>query len=273
MPQASTPTSRTAVPPSAGANVYWHALEASAALAQLGADAAQGLTRDAVAARRATHGENVLREPPPRPPWLTFARQFKSPLIYILFVAAVLAVAMGHHGDAAVILAVVLVNAFIGTLQEGRAERSMAALRRLSALRVRVVRDGAELVVEARELVPGDILLLAAGDEIAADARLVEQSHLQVAEAALTGESVPVVKLATAVDTATGLADRHCMVYSGTHVTGGRARAVVVATGAHTEVGEGRDASLVGGVEGGVGVDGDLLGDAVREMPNHRVPA
>jgi magnesium-transporting ATPase (P-type) len=189
------------------------------------------------AARPGSHGPNALPEAPPKPLWRTFARQFKSPLIYILFVAAVLAVALGHHGDAGVILAVVLVNALIGSFQEGRAERSMAALRRLSALRVRVLRDGGEQVLPARELVPGDIVLLAAGDAVAADARLVEEAQLQVAEAALTGESVPVSKSVAPVPEATGLADRHCMVYSGTHVTAGRARAVVVATGVHTEVG------------------------------------
>ncbi|MDP3611881.1 MAG: HAD-IC family P-type ATPase, partial [Rubrivivax sp.] len=138
---------------------------------------------------------------------------------------------------AGVILAVVVVNALIGAFQEGRAEHSMAALQRLSALHVRVLRDGAEQVVEASTLVPGDIMLLAAGDAVGADARLVEQAQLQVAEAALTGESVPVSKSAGAVPQATGLADRHGMVYSGTHVTAGRARALVVATGVHTEVG------------------------------------
>jgi magnesium-transporting ATPase (P-type) len=107
----------------------------------------------------------------------------------------VLAVALGHLGDAGVILAVVMVNALIGSFQEGRAERSMAALRQLSALQVRVLRDGAEQPLQARELVPGDMLLLAAGDAVAADARLLEAAQLQVAEAALTGESVPVAKV------------------------------------------------------------------------------
>ncbi len=215
----------------------WHALPAEQLLRHFELDPQRGLDAGAVRRAQARHGPNALPEAPPKPLWRTFARQFKSPLIYILFVAAVLAVALGHHGDAGVILAVVLVNALIGSFQEGRAERSMAALRRLSSLRVRVLRDGHELVVEARELVPGDLMLLAAGDAVAADARLVEEAQLQVAEAALTGESVPVVKSVAAVPEATGLADRHDMVYSGTHVTGGRARAVVVATGIHTEVG------------------------------------
>ena len=215
----------------------WHTLEAGQVLAHWQVEAPWGLAFDEVQSRHARHGANALPEVPPKPLWRTVVRQFKSPLIYILFVAAVLAVALGHHGDAVVILVVVAVNALIGTFQEGRAERSMAALRTLAALRVRVLRDGAEQVLEAREVVPGDIMLLAAGDAVAADARLIDQAQLQVAEAALTGESVPVAKALAALPQATGLADRHCMVYSGTHVTAGRARAVVVATGVHTEVG------------------------------------
>jgi P-type E1-E2 ATPase len=215
----------------------WHAMPVAQLLRHFELDPRQGLAASAVLRAQAQHGPNALPEPSPKPLWRTFARQFKSPLIYILFVAAMLAVALGHQGDAMVILTVVLVNALIGSFQEGRAERSMAALRRLAALRVRVQRDGGELIVTARELVPGDTVLLAAGDAVAADARLVEEARLQVAEAALTGESVPVAKSVAAAPEATGLADRHCMVYSGTHVTAGRARAVVVATGIHTEVG------------------------------------
>jgi Ca2+-transporting ATPase len=220
-----------------GAVREWHAFDVARAADLLGADLASGMSSAEVAARLARFGPNSLPEPPARPFWRTLLRQFKSPLIYILFVAAVLAVALGHLGDAGVILAVVLVNALIGSLQEGRAERSMAALRRLAEVQVRVLRDGCERVLPARDLVPGDLMLLCAGDAVAADARLLEQAQLQVAEAALTGESVPVSKFVAAVAEATGLADRHDMVYSGTHVTAGRARALVVATGVHTEVG------------------------------------
>jgi len=215
----------------------WHALPVAQVLRHFDLDAQQGLCGDEALARQARHGPNALPEAPARPLWRTFARQFKSPLIYILLVAAVLAGGLGHLGDALVILAVVLINALIGSFQEGRAERSMAALRRLSALHVRVLRDGAEQSIEARELVPGDLVLLAAGDAVVADARLIDAAQLQVAEAALTGESVPVSKSVAALPEATTLADRHCMVYSGTHVTAGRARAVGVATGMHTEVG------------------------------------
>jgi magnesium-transporting ATPase (P-type) len=220
-----------------GPEFAWHALEVGDALARLGCDPRRGLADAQVRERLTAHGPNALPEPPRQAGWRLLLRQFKSPLIYILFVAAVLAAGLGHHGDAAVILAVVVVNALVGALQEGRAERSMAALRRLAALHVRVLRDGQEQWLEARELVPGDLLLLAAGDAIGADARLVDANQLQVAEAALTGESVPVAKAARALPEATALADRHDMVFSGTFATAGRARAVVVATGARTEVG------------------------------------
>jgi magnesium-transporting ATPase (P-type) len=215
----------------------WHAQPADDVLRWWGVAAPCGPTTAQVARQREKHGPNALPQDPARPHWRVFAGQFASPLIYILFAAAVLAVALGHYSDAGVILAVVLANALIGTVQEGRAERSMAALRRLSELRVRVLRDGTESMVAAAELVPGDILLLAAGDAIAADARLLESAQLQAAEAALTGESVPVAKSTAPLPEAAGLADRRNMVYSGTYVTAGRGRAVVVATGLQTEVG------------------------------------
>lgn len=215
----------------------WHALEADAVLAQWACDPATGLAAPVVAQRRAAHGPNALPEPTSRPAWRAFLRQFQSPLVLILFVAAALALGLGHHGDAAVIGVVVLANALIGWFQEGRAEASMAALRRLSTLQARVLRDGREQAVAARELVPGDLLLLAAGDAVGADARLFEAAGVQVAEAALTGESVPVTKHVQPLPEATGLADRRNRVFSGTHVTAGRARAVVTAIGAHTELG------------------------------------
>jgi magnesium-transporting ATPase (P-type) len=222
--------------PSLGTDA-WHALGTQAVLERLGSDAATGLSGPASAQRLAQHGPNALPDAPPRSLLLVFLRQFKSPLIYILFIAAALAASMGHWGDAAVILAVVVVNALIGAYQEGRAERSMAALRRLSALQVRVLRDGHEQALAARELVPGDVLLLAAGDAVGADARLFDAAALAAAEAALTGESVPVAKSVAVLPEATVLADRRNMVFSGTYITAGRARAVVTATGTHTEVG------------------------------------
>ena len=215
----------------------WHALEPESALRLLASDPATGLSSQVAARRLADVGPNAVAEAVAPSPWLMFAHQFKSPLIYILLAAAALSAALGHAGDAVVILGVVLANALIGALQEGRAERSMAALRRLSELQVRVLRDGREQQLAARELVPGDILLLAAGDAVGADARLIEASSLAAAEAALTGESVPVGKRVDALAEATALADRRDMVFSGTFITSGRARALVTATGEHTEVG------------------------------------
>jgi magnesium-transporting ATPase (P-type) len=173
-----------------------------------------------------------------KPLWKVFAAQFASPLIYILFVAAMISFAMDHASDAVVILVVVLVNAVIGAVQEGRAEHSMTTLRKLSSLKVRVVRDGVESIIEARELVPGDIILLGAGDQVGADARLLEAAVLEATEAALTGESLPVLKQIDVVPEDAELGDRRNMIYSGTHLTAGRGRAVVVATGLQTEVGK-----------------------------------
>lgn len=216
----------------------WHSLSGDDACRQADGDAHGGLARDEAATRLARFGANTLPEAERRPLWRVFARQFASPLIYILFVAAVIAFAVGHRSDAVVILIVVILNAVIGTVQEGRAERSMEALRRLSALKVRVLRGGKEEIIEARDLVPGDIVLLSAGDAVGADGRLIEAAALEAAEAALTGESLPVTKHPEPLPADTSLADRRNMVYSGTHIASGRGKAVVVATGLATEVGK-----------------------------------
>lgn len=223
--------------PSAREATRWHALTPDEAVRLAGTDRRRGLSRDAVEALRARHGPNALPQQRQRPGWRMLLRQFFSPLIYILLAAAVLSVALGHTADAGVILAVVVANALIGAVQEGRAERSMAALRRLAAIQVRVLRDGTETMVPAVELVPGDLILLAAGDAVGADARLIEDAHLHAAEAALTGESLPVQKVAAPLHADTQLPDRLNMVHAGTHITAGRGQAVVVATGARTEVG------------------------------------
>jgi Ca2+-transporting ATPase len=213
-------------------------------LRDLGTDALHGLAPSEVVLRQARYGPNAFDEAPPRPLWSLFARQFTSPLIWLLGVAALLALWLGHGSDAGVIAGVLLANALIGTLQEGRAQRSVAALRTLAALQVTVIRAGVEGRIPARELVPGDLLVLSSGDAVGADARLIEAVRLQVAEAVLTGESLPVDKATSAVAPDAVPADRHCMVHGGTHVAAGRGRAVVVATGNDTEVG--RVAGLTG---------------------------
>lgn len=216
----------------------WHQLPASDACIQSGIDPTSGLTQEEAARRLVTHGANILPKEARKPLWRVFLRQFASPLIYILLAAAVLAAGLGKHEDAWVILIVVLVNAIIGTIQEGRAERSMASLRKLSSLRARVMRGSREEMIAASELVPGDVMLLAAGDAVGADARLLEAAALEAAEAALTGESLPVIKDAEPLPADTMLADRLNMLFSGTHITAGRGKALVVATGQSTEVGK-----------------------------------
>ncbi len=221
----------------AARNGRWHAIDGHAAIEAIRSDAVAGLSAAEVQQRLLRGGPNSLPEPHRRSLLSVFVAQFRSPLIYLLLGAAGLALALGHTRDAAVIFVVLLANAVIGAVQEGRAEHSLAALRKLETLKARVVRDGEEQVVAAREVVPGDILLVEAGDAIAADARLLDGVALQLAEAALTGESVPVGKHLLPVAPDTPLADRKNMIYAGTHVTAGRARAVVVATGLETEIG------------------------------------
>lgn len=215
----------------------WHTQSAQHVLDACGGDPANGLANAEAAARLARDGSNEVADAPERG-WLQiYLHQFRSPLVAILLIAAVLAAVLGHHPDTWVILAVVLANAVLGATQEGRAERSMAALRRLASIQARVLRDGRERMLPARELVVGDLLLLSGGDAVPADARVIEAARLQAMEAALTGESVPVHKSPDPLPEPTALADRRNMLWSGTFITGGRGRAVVVATGAATEVG------------------------------------
>ena len=222
---------------SAAARHDWHQISTDEVCAQMATDRVQGLSAEEAARRLVQHGPNELPKARRRSLWAVFGAQFASPLIYLLFVAALIAFVMGHRNDAAVILVVVFANAVIGALQEGRAERSMESLRKLSALQVRVRRSVREELINAHDLVPGDVVLLAAGDAVGADARLLEGAALEAAEAALTGESLPVSKQADPLPEDTPLADRRNMIYSGTHIAAGRGTAVVVATGLRTEVG------------------------------------
>jgi magnesium-transporting ATPase (P-type) len=166
-----------------------------------------------------------------------FALQFHNVLIYVLLASAAVTAALAHWVDTAVILAVVVVNAAIGFVQEGRAERAVEAIRELLSLRALVLREGLRCEIPAEHLVPGDVVLLSSGDRVPADLRVIESRNLQVDEAALTGESVPVEKAREPVSREAALGDRTSMAYSGTLVTRGRGAGVVVATGARTEVG------------------------------------
>jgi Ca2+-transporting ATPase len=206
-------------------------------VARAEADPRRGLTATEAARRLRAHGPNELPRAEAVSPLALLARQFRSVVVWVLIGAAVVSAALGDTLDAAAILAIVALNAAIGFLQEHRAERAVAALSRLTAPRARVVRDGRAVVVPAAEVVRGDVLLLDGGDLVAADAQLVDAAALRTVEAALTGESAPVDKRATPCPPDAPLAERWNMVFLGTSVASGTGRAVVVATGAGTELG------------------------------------
>ncbi|WP_436925036.1 cation-translocating P-type ATPase [Halosimplex amylolyticum] len=199
---------------------------------------AAGLETATADERRETVGPNEIAGDHGRGPLDIFLSQFSSALIWVLIVAAVLSFAVGHVVDAVLIGVILLLNGVFGFVQEYRAEQSLDALREMATPEVTVRRDGSEQEVDSTALVPGDVLLLSQGDVVPADARLVEADSLEVDEAALTGESVPVEKTAGVLDPETALAERSNTVYKATNVTRGRAVAVVVETGMDTEVGE-----------------------------------
>ncbi len=225
----------------------WHAVSVDRAQQLLGVDAASGLSDQLARERLAKHGANALAAPRRRGPLMRVALQFHNPLIYVLVVAGVITFALEDYVDAGVIVAVVLINALIGFVQEGKAEKALEAVRAMLASRATVLRDGERHEIDAVELVPGDIVLLESGARVPADLRLVRVKNLRVSEAALTGESLPVDKRCDAVAESAAIGDRRCMAYSGTVVGFGQARGLVVATGQNTEIG--RIGTLVGEVQ------------------------
>ena len=230
---SSTPTTAPEVVPT------FHDRPVDEVLRGLDVDPSTGLDAGEVDRRRAEHGPNELDETPRDPAWKRLVRQFKDLLILILLVAAVVSfVVSGELKTPIVVLVVVLLNAVIGFVQENRAEASLDALRRMLVLEVRVRRDGAMRTVPAAELVPGDVVAVEAGDRIPADGRLIETVQLEVEEAALTGESLPVLKQVEPVeDDDAPIADRTSMVHMQTTVTRGRGELVVTRTGMGTEIG------------------------------------
>jgi Ca2+-transporting ATPase len=216
----------------------WHRLGVDAALAALHSDAARGLSPAEAAERLLRYGENRLAEAEKRPAWRKFLDQFRNLLVIVLLFAAALAWGIGDVKDAVVILCVVLLNASLGFYQEYRAERTLVALKGMLAAQARVRRDGLSQNLPACQLVPGDIVLLEAGDQIPADGRLLAAHNLEVIEAALTGESHAVGKSTAALDAGElPLGDRINLLYMNTVVTRGRAELLVTATGMHTEMG------------------------------------
>ena len=225
----------------------WHQREVTAALEALGSSR-DGLSEAEARARLERYGPNRLTPPKKRGALLRFLQQLHNVLIYVLIGAAAVTAALGEWTNTGVILGVVLINAFIGFLQEGKAEKSLDAIRNLLSPRATLIRDGHRREVPAEDLVPGDVVLLVSGDKVPADLRLIEVRNLRIEEAPLTGESEPVEKQTDPVAPHAPIGDRHCLAYSGTLVVFGQGRGLVVATGDQTEIG--RIGRMLASVEG-----------------------
>jgi magnesium-transporting ATPase (P-type) len=216
----------------------WHATNTHEILAELGVISDLGLPSTEAAERLARHGPNQLPAPPRDSLLKRFLLQFHNVLIYILVAAAIGTALLGEWIDTGIIFGVVLINALIGVIQEGKAEKALDSIRAMLSPKAMVRRDGHKLTLDATLLVPGDIVLLKAGDRVPADLRLLESHSLRIDEALLTGESVPTEKTTAPVAENAGLGDRFCVAFSGTLVTYGRGLGVVIATGSATEIGK-----------------------------------
>jgi len=218
----------------------WYLLEAGEAAREMGADPEKGLSGQEAFSRLKQYGPNKMKEEKRVSPFILFINQFRNFMIYVLLAAAVIAgAALQEYVDAAVIMVIVIANAILGFVQEYRAERALESLKKLSAPTARVLRGGREEITPALNLVPGDIILLEAGDLVPADSRLLQAHSLRAEEASLTGESDAVTKTtAPLVQADPPLGDRSNMVYMGTHIVHGRGSGLVVATGSRTELGK-----------------------------------
>jgi magnesium-transporting ATPase (P-type) len=224
----------------------WHALPPETAIADI-ATSRDGLTTAEAAARLARHGPNALPAGAGKSLLKRFLLQFDNLLIYVMIAGAAITLMLGHYVDTAVILAVIIINAIIGVIQENKAESALEAIRDMISPRASVLREGHRVTVDAAHLVPGDVLLLEAGDRVTADARLIKARNLRIDEAILTGESVAVDKGIDPAAEASALGDRRSMAYSGTLVAAGQGAGIVVATGPHSEIG--RISALLSRVE------------------------
>lgn len=227
-------SNRVEVKPSA---LSWHALGLDEVLTQV-ASSQQGLTGQEASKRLSEHGRNVLPEPKVRGPLIRILSQFHNLLIYVLLLAALVTALLGHWLDTSVIIAVVVINAIIGFIQEGKAENALRAIKKMLSAQALVLRDGKRISIPAEELVVGDIVYLQSGDKVPADLRLIKIKNLKVQESALTGESMPVEKISNVVSVDAVIGDRVSMAYCSTLVTYGQGTGVVVAIAGDTEIGQ-----------------------------------
>ena len=232
---------------SGGIHLKEYLASAEDVLSEQSTNAETGLTSAEAQARAAKFGPNKLKEEEKTPLWIRFFQQMADPMVIMLIVAAVISAVTGmiqgesEWADVIIIMAVVIINSALGVIQEAKSEEALAALQEMSAAQSKVIRDGKQISLHSSELVPGDIVLLEAGDAVPADCRVLESASMKIEEAALTGESVPVEKHTDpiALDGADDvpLGDRKNMCYMGSTVVYGRGRAVVCGTGMDTEMG------------------------------------
>src|SRR5262245_10206361 len=215
----------------------WHAMPVDEVVQRLHSNPTTGLDGQEASRRLATHGPNRLPEGTRQGPFKRFLLQFNNVLVYVLLAAGFVKLMVGLWLDASIILAVVLVNALLGFIQEGKAEKALDSIRNMLSAEARALRGGETRFIPAEELVPGDVVLLESGDKVPADVRLVDVKNLRAEEAALTGESVPVDKTTDPVAEKATVGDREGMAFSGTLIAAGRGTGVVVATGSETELG------------------------------------
>lgn len=216
----------------------WHSMEVDEVIEKLNTDRKKGLEEKEASKRLEEYGKNELPKGKKHPWWKRLLEQFNNVLIYVLIAAAVITALMDHWIDTWVILAVVIINAFIGFIQEGKAEKALESISKMLSLEAVVKRNGEKKTADAENLVPGDILMLKSGDKVPADIRLIKVNNFQVEESPLTGESTAVDKKTEPVDKEAIIGDQTSMAFSGTVVTFGKATGVVVATGADTEIGK-----------------------------------
>ena len=216
----------------------WHGMDADSVVSELGTSLQHGLTTEEVEIRRNKYGKNKLPDSKKRSAFMRFLSQINNVLMLLLIAAAVVTALMGHWIDTAVIFAVVLINAIVGFIQEGKAEEAIGSIKKMLTLQATVIRESKRQTIDAEDLVPGDIVILKSGDKIPADARIVEAKDFKLEEAPLTGESTDIRKTTELVEDDAVIGDRKNMAYSGTMVTTGEATVAVVAIGEDTEIGK-----------------------------------
>src|SRR5499426_3185010 len=215
----------------------WHATSQAEVVKRLGTNSEKGLNLAEASTRFRRHGPNRLPEGRKRGPFTRFFAQFNNILVYVLLAAGFTKLMMSLWIDAGIIFAVVVLNALLGFIQEGKAAKALDSIRNMLSAEARTMRSGETRMIPAEQLVPGDVVLLESGDKIPADLRLIEAKNFRTEEAALTGESVPAEKTVDGVPVNATVGDRGSMAFSGTMVVSGRATGVVVATGSQTELG------------------------------------